>query len=73
MSGYFLANYLINEYWTQTGIELLSICCSGSPIAWIAGLTNLGIDAYNLYLKDDEENEKVFAKKEQDIKIPLNA
>jgi hypothetical protein len=37
------------------------MCCSGSPIGWIAGLANLGIDAYNLYLKDDEENEKVFA------------
>lgn len=73
MSCYFMTKYLINGQWTQAGIELLSMCCSGSPIGWVAGLTNLGIDAYNLYLKDDEENEKVFAKKEQEIKIPLNA
>jgi hypothetical protein len=35
----------------------VSIFCHGS-IGWAAAILNLGIDVYNIYFKDDEENKK---------------
>jgi hypothetical protein len=68
VSIYFMAKYIMTGNWNQAAIELLSMI--PGPVGWTACVTNLAIDAKNLYIDDDKEDEITFTYKNQLIKNP---